>query len=326
MNNISVNHHTIPQFYLNNFAVKVKKGYNINVFNKNKIVKFHELVENVGFIKNFNTIETEETKTDIFEKMHNEVFETTFSVRYKNIIRKINNYNQREIFCYNCMSTEYYLNEESICVDYYDKADLSYLLAYFILRGRKIRYFEEGIYERVKDLLSDIYKSKGDIDIEEIETKINEHIGQKENVKFHQLISLFWGEELHELAEIIYKHIWVIAYNNTDSLLYTSDNGHALDHNTKLKSSIGYDTFGNIIIFPISSRIGILMFDSLMYNNQYNDMSFHNLDEEEIKKINECIIYDGIDEVYSQDGNWSILEEYYKKSKIPKGHKPYKID
>ena len=325
MNDISVNHHTIPQFYLNNFAVKVKKGYNIEVFNKNRMIKFQELVKNVGFIKNFNTVEIEESKTDIFEKMHNEVFEKFFSYRYQNIIRKINMYNQREYFCYNCMSLDYYRNEDSVCINYYDKADLSYLLAYFIFRGRKIRYVEEGLYEREKDILIDIYKSQGYKDINEIEKKINEHIGKKEEAKFNQLISLFGGEELHELADIIYKHIWVIAYNNTDSLLYTSDNGHALDYNTKTKSSIGYNTFGNIIVFPLSSRICILMFDERMYNNLYKDFSFHNLDKKEIKKINECIIYDGIDEIYSKDGNWSMLDEYYTKSKIPKGHKSYRI-
>lgn len=325
-NNMSVNHHTIPQFYLNNFANKVKNGYDINVFNKNREIKYKELVKNVGFVKRFNTIEMDGHKTDIFEKMHNEVFEKYFSIRYPNIIRKVDLFNQRDVYCYNCLSLEYYETEASICIDYCDKSVLSYLLAYFIFRGRKIRYVEEGIYNSEEKILTEIYKSRGFADDEEIEKMIIKNIGRKEDVKLNQLVSLFKGEELHTLAELLYRHVWIIAYNNTNELLYTSDNGHALDQHRTIKTPIGYNTYGNIIIFPLSSRICVIMLDKEMYCNQYNDLSFLNLELKQVKAINDRIAFDGIDEIYSKDGDWRTLDAYYERCKIPKGHKPYKID
>lgn len=324
-NKISVKHHTIPQFYLNSFATRKRNGYWINVYDKNLLKEKPNLVSNIGYIKNFNTIEINGKRTDIFEKMHNEVFEKRFSYEYTKIINKINQYNQRENNCFNCMSMEYYKSDASYCINYEDKIILSYLLAYFIYRGRKLRNVEELFRDKQELIFKDMYRAHGYTNIENIKLLIEKEIGKKESVKENQLISLFKGKALNELAEIIYNHIWVIGYNNTEELLYSSDNGHSLESYSDYNISVGYATYGNIILFPLTPKICVIMCDEKMFSNQIMDLTFMDLNNEQIKCINRSIVFDGIDEIYSKDGNWDTLRNYYKKFKIPKGHKPYGI-
>lgn len=324
--NISTKHHTIPQFYLNKFGNKENNNYRIYVYNKNKLLSYSNLVKNVGYIKDFNTVEIDDEKTDIFEILHNEIFEKSFSKNFTNIISKVERYNQIENHCYNCMSIDFYKSDDSVCINHEDKNFISYLLAYFIYRGRKIRNAEEELNKIIKKFQREIYIANGYDNKEEIDNKIDKQIGTKDDIKIGQLISLFKGEELNELAKILYNHYWIIAYNNTEKMLYTSDNGHSLGTALENQKSVGYDTFGNIIMFPINPRICIIMYDKKMFKNQVVDLSFMNLNNLQIKRINQEIIFDGIDEIYSKDGNWDDLKEYYKKSKIPKGHKPYGID
>ena len=325
INNISIKHHTIPQFYLNYFASRVPKGYYIYRYNKNLLEELPDLVSNVGFIKNFNTIEIEGKKTDMYEKMHNIVFEKKFALQYSRIINKIRLYNQRKNFCYNCLSINYYKSLEPYSIDYEDKITLSYLLAYFIYRSRKLRKFEEKIYDKQEYIIKDMYRVQGVSDMKEIDKNIKEIIGSKEDIKISQLQSLFKGNALNSIAKIIYNHIWVIAYNNTKELIYTSDNGHALETANKRATSVGYDTYGNIIIFPITPEVCVIMYDKIMFEEKISDLSFICLNKQQIKVINNSIVFDGIDEIYSKDGNWTHLKQYYKKSKIPKCHKPYGI-
>ena len=89
-NKLSVKHHCIPQFYLNRFGTKQKNGsHQIFVYNKNNNAFFKNSVSNIGYIKNYNTIEIDSEKTDEFEKLHNQVFERKYGcsstyARWKN--------------------------------------------------------------------------------------------------------------------------------------------------------------------------------------------------------------------------------------------------
>ena len=86
-NKVSVKHHYIPPFYLNRFVTKQKNGSNqIFVYNKNNNTFFKNSVSNIGYIKNYNTIDIDSGKTDEFEKLHNQVFERKYSKRLSKII------------------------------------------------------------------------------------------------------------------------------------------------------------------------------------------------------------------------------------------------
>ena len=117
----------------------------------------------------------------------------------------------------------------------------------------------------------------------------------------------------------------------TDNLFYTSDNAHALTTMWKEQPKywgVGYITPGNIVIFPLSPTICVIMYDSLyLMNKKMNiiDKNFVELYEKDVTAINDEMILNSIDQVYSKDGNWNNLDECYKINNIKKGHKPYKI-
>lgn len=55
------------------------------------------------------------------------------------------------------------------------------------------------------------------------------------------------------------------------------------------------------------------------------DRNYVYLDEELVRFINEEIVFSAVDEVYSIDGDWKHLKDFYKKEKLPIGHKPYSV-
>lgn len=167
--------------------------------------------------------------------------------------------------------------------------------------------------------------------INNIEESIRNEIGVIEGIKYAQLQATFNGEEIEKFARYFYKHIWNLGFNMTDNYFYTSDNVHALTTMWKEQPAwwgVGYTTTGNIVIFPLSPKICIIMYDPIYLDN--NNINIINIDyvklyDNEVKLINDEIIFSSIDEVYSIDGNWDNLDECYKINNIKKGHKPYEI-
>lgn len=91
---------------------------------------------------------------------------------------------------------------------------------------------------------------------------------------------------------------------------------------------VGYGSPGSLIIFPITPYICILMYDTLLLEKKKKfvvDRNYVYLDEELVRFINEEIVFSAVDEVYSIDGDWKHLKDFYKKEKLPIGHKPYSV-
>ena len=327
-NKISKKHHYIPQFFLKSFAIKEGKKYIINVFDKQNLNKFTNSVDNIGYIKNFHTIKVDGEDSDFIEKAHNEVYERKYSIRYKTILRKFENIRQ-DINVINCLSNQryidIYLNGQ---ISDSEKIFLSFLLAYFVLRGKKWREFGEESFKKIEELMRDTGKA---YKVDNIEENIRNEIGVIEGVKYAQLQAAFDGEGIEQFANYFYKHIWNIGFNMTDNYFYTSDNVHALTTMWKEQPAwlgVGYTTPGNTVIFPLSPKICIIMYDPIYLNN--NNINIINNDyvklyNKEVKMINDEIILSSIDQVYSIDGNWGNLDECYKINNIKKGHKPYEI-
>lgn len=87
----TVNQHIVPQVYLNNFGTKNHKSeYQIIVLSKRKRIKNRvDVVKNVGFIKNFYTIdgETDDEKT-VWETFYAQTIEPLYSYGVNNLIAK----------------------------------------------------------------------------------------------------------------------------------------------------------------------------------------------------------------------------------------------
>lgn len=330
MNNISSKHHFVPRFFLRNFSrLNDKNKYIINAFNKNNFKEYSVSIEKIAYIKNFHTFEIDGVENDIIEKAHNIFFEKNTAIKLNTIISKLNNF-INTFFAYNCINDIYlkdYLPNEHFNIE--DKMFISFLLAYFILRGKKLNSFGNYIYEQMKPRIEEMYNAHNVFDKTRIEDNLIENFGTETQRRLSQQKSIFTGEQLNELSTYLYMHTWSIGVNLTSELLYSSDNVHAMDTLNRVESiynNIGYCTYGNIVIFPISPRICIYMYDSdfLVQNNLlFEDLKINFLTTENVKYVNSLMLFDAVDELYSYDGNFNDLQEFCKKMNIEKGHKPY---
>jgi len=325
---LSKKHHFIPQFFLKSFAKQEGKKYIMNIFNKKDLKKFTNSIDNIAYIKNFHTVQIDGENTDVFEKAHNDIYERRFSAEYKNILKKIERV-RKDVRVLNCLSErrclEIYLEGQ---FTEYEKTFFSCLLAYFIVRGKKWREFSEKAYKKIEKHLREFGKA---YKINNIDENIKEQLGNFEGIKLSQLYETFKGDRVEQLASYFYKHTWNIGFNLTNDYFYTSDNVHALDSMCDELPEwwgVGYITPGNVIIFPISPQICIIMYDPL-YMQKKNitiiDKQYVNLYEKEVQIINNQMILSSIDQVFSIDGNWAHLDKCYKKYRISKRPKPYKI-
>lgn len=331
-NKPSENHHCIPQFYLNKFGIKQKNGtYSIFIFNKNNGNFFRNAVSNISFMKKYNTVKVGSKETDEFEVLHNKLFEQRYSKKLDKVICDIEMF-FKERKCINCFSNKKRIELEKIALFPVEhKYFLSILLAYFIKRSKRTRFFEEAAYDKMYDMMNQIYDAMK-LDRNKFEKNVYEEIGTREQLKVGNIISCFNWEEIEQFAKCLFYHTWNIGYNRSKHLFYTCDSAHALTTTWKEKPKwygVGYATPGSMIMFPLTPKICILMYDTLMIEkeNQFVlDRNYVYLDDELVKFINESIIFNAVDEVYSIDGSWKLLKDYYKDAKLPLGHKPYSIN
>ena len=244
---------------------------------------------------------------------------------YRFLLGKINNVIQ-DYKVVNCLSME---RKKEIFLNGYITEDekylLSFLLSYFIVRGKKWHYISREGYDRIELIMRDIARAHK---INDIDEKIEKQLGKKEELNLSQLEATFKGNERNILQEKFQNHVMIIGLNLTDINFYTSDNVHALTSLSKIPKTRGvdYSTPGNIIVFPISPKICILMYDAnLIENVLESDKSYIILDENTIKEINENMVLSAVDQVYSIDGNWRDLRDTYIKYDLKAGHKPFVV-
>ena len=119
----------------------------------------------------------------------------------------------------------------------------------------------------------------------------------------------------HLLNKIDDLELIIIQYNNEKQKLISSDNP-VIFYNPFNKRALGLVNAGLIIIFPISPKKLIVIFDSKMYS-KYKGKKIVNLNNEnEVKKLNTLQLIVAKDIVYFQDKNQSeIIKKQYKENK-----------
>lgn len=324
-NKIIRRHHFIPQFFLKSFSQRERRTEVINVFDKKSLKEFPRSIEDIGFIKDFHTVIIDGEKSDFFETAHNEIFEKRLVLFYRFLLRKINNVIQ-DYKVVNCLTME---RKKEIFLNGYITEDekylLSFLLSYFIVRGKKWHYVSKEGYGRIEMIMRDIARVHK---INDIDEKIEKQLGKKEELNLLQLEATFKGDERNALQEKFQNHVMLIGLNLTEVNFYTSDNVHALTSlcNIPRARGIGYSTPGNVIYFPISPKICVIMIDANIIENVFeSDKSYIILDENTIKLINENMVLSSVDQVYSIDGKWDDLRDTYIKYDLKAGHKPYVV-
>lgn len=124
--------------------------------------------------------------------------------------------------CVNCLSNnELEKLNDIVLLSVEHKYFLSIMLAYFIKRSKKTRYFEEAAYDKMYDMMNHVYDCMK-LDKNKFEENVLEELGSREHLKIGNIISCFQEDDIKELAKYFFYHTWNIGYNRSNHLIYTS--------------------------------------------------------------------------------------------------------
>lgn len=120
-----------------------------------------------------------------------------------------------------------------------------------------------------------------------------------------------------EMAETLCNHIWIIYVNKTDYPFYTSDNPVAtIPHKfDKYMSYGGFASEGVEIVFPISSKLLLAMYERETYKDRLQDRKYVVLSsKEQINYFNCQQVYHSYRCVFSGKDNFEIAEKICKEN------------
>lgn len=265
--------HYVPQCYLQNF---VSENGRIQVFDKVLLQERAQLTSEVAMENYFYDIDLtsllkqtneEKVKKDIMKMVGvsdwNEIqpifsdkkyieqrylcpIESVYSQLIREIINKSHNGNTWVL--QNCFA----LSQE-------EKDLMSVFIA---LQSIRTKAFRETIGETIEKLYqvlpSKLQKNKDFALPENVVIEAN-----KDFVKLQHSSMLLNPETILEFGEILNQHIWVMYVNQTDLPFYTSDTPvftipHKID---KYMSHSGYSSKGVEVVFPISPKLMIAMYE-----------------------------------------------------------------
>lgn len=284
---VTINQHYVPQFYLNRFSSKNKKGKNcVDVLDidLDKIL-LNQRVENVAFEKYFYDIDLEKYLKDVssIRRVLIKMFlKMKFGVKFKlvqyktlNVVENILADNESQIspifnkLIENAEKYSKWERENCYIISNQEKEDISIYLAIQYLRTPKTRHTFEEVNTVVKaELIRELhYRETGEIfKLEDLIEEIN-----SEDIKNQHLNTLF-TDDTKKMADAFKSHTWVFYKNTTNVNFITSDsqiNIKASKEET-LMSYGGINSPGVIILFPISKKIILVMYK--------NDLKMHKYD------------------------------------------------
>jgi hypothetical protein len=215
------NHHYVPKFILRNFLTDVQKEH-VSVYDKHTDKVFVTAIKNIMSERRFNELEYEDFVAS-FEPVASKI-EDSILPRYRSIVqhRRLDG------------SVE-------------EKADLSFLIAFQILRVKAIRDqftdLEEQLGEIVKDAGYTMNQVKGWEPLTEDTLKLM-HLG---NIQ----------EEIGELAQIISQKIMFLAQPPKNRTFYIGDNPVTLNNSvdTRPYGNLGLSVKGIEIYLPLSAEL-----------------------------------------------------------------------
>lgn len=292
--------HYVPRCYLKNFIGNNEK---INVFDKYKMESRSQRIMEVAMENYFYDIKIDDAmqlipqekqakaKEDIMtlfgvenwedinidkyvEKEFFAKLESVYDKVLESVIRKNANLNQWVI-------------ENCFCCSEIEKTLLSYFIAVQIIRTKTTRQTMGDTMEQLYQTLA--YKMQmndpDSLSKEEFAVSVD-----KEYVKLEHTNMILNEEIALHIAETLYDHIWVIYVNKTDTPFYTSDNPVAnIPHKFhKYMSYAGLKSEGIEIVFPISPKLLLAMYDKKMWSRYAKDRSYVTiLNKEDIEQYNQ---------------------------------------
>lgn len=319
--------HYVPQCYLRNFRI-TGEDYKINVFDKKKPeVRIFQNIEDVASERYFYDIKIDKILEELpeserdkliaqmgdqyefyknddkqhIEKFFSKIIEGNYSNVLKSIIEKAEGSNA---WCIkNCF-----------CMSQQEKEIMALFISLQFWRTKKQReMLKEGLTKISKTLLCKIYNVEyGDTDGKISEDDIETAIG-KESMKLQHAKFMFDKDRIKEFTQIFQNHLWVIYINRTKVPFWTSDSPIVLNNGTGIASK------GIEIIFPLSDKVALGMYDRKMYSEIFSeiftrdDRIYIELKKEEIVldynklQVSECYRC-----VYSSNSDFSVAEKMCK--------------
>ena len=321
--------HYVPRCYLKNF---VGENDRIQVFDKYKMqirpqkimdvamenyfydIKFDEL------IKKAESDESQNIKIDLMEivgtddwnqvlevldekHLEKEFFcniESVYSQLLQTLIEK--SYNGNEWVIENCF----------MCSEI-EKELMSLFVAIQVIRTKTFRDTLAETIEKTHQVLA--YKMQMN-DENALPKDAFEVEANKDFVKLQHSNMILNEEMTVHIAEILNNHIWVMYVNKTECPFFTSDNPVAnIPHKfDKYMSYGGLKSEGIEIVFPITPKLMLAMYDENTYKNLFVDRKFIALTStEEIDAYNRVQVINSNRCVFSSISNFEIAEQYCKK-------------
>ena len=292
-NRPTVNQHIVPQIYLKNFATKNSMSkYQIIVLSKRKKIKSRiDTINNVGYIKNFYTVdgETDEEKT-AWETFYAKTVEPLYSYGVNNLIAKT------------------ILSAKDEVIDKDEKLILSKIIVAQWLRVPN--FINKQVAKAECQLLR--FKRKLIHDFIEIDQPKNVNLmknWQPNSLMSKNFVLAIINDEdrLNKFASILTNKVWAIYYNpyyNTMPFI-TCDNP-IITYNTQNKSfNLDINGLGRqetTFFFTLSPQIAVQVF-SEVYSNYLNPIDGKRffLTEKDVNfifAINEAIYQNANREVY----------------------------
>lgn len=272
--------HYVPQFYLRNFALKKKKKYLINCFDKIAEKSFTSNVANIACESYFYD------KGD-FQPLEKEL--GTLETKSSKIIRKIVKSKDLNI-----------LNDS-------ERKVLSEFIATQDIRTR------ESIKDLENSVKAELLKREVNISPEEAKKIIEESYDENLTKDVHRM--MLSKESISQFVEPISKMIWILYLNQTEIPFWISD--HPVNRYNHFDLSpygnMGLLSPGINIYFPITPKISLFLADPKVFDKHLSDNTTDILsDVENIIFQNHLQAIHSYKHVLSNNEDFSLLKEMVK--------------
>ena len=325
--------HFVPRCYLEYFENDNKR---IHVFNKKTMDTRCQKKEEIAHENYFYDVDYEKNisgvSPDKKERLKKDLKEITGIDDWDTIVATILNPKHIEKDFLGRIESEYSPLLKKIITKSYDgnqwvidncapfseveKAHLAFFMAIQIIRTKTFRDTVNQTVEKTMQTL--LYKQQMDnenaLPKEYFDVQAN-----KDYIKLQHLSMLLDEESTLHIADTLLKHIWVMYVNKTDNPFYTSDTPiisipHKKD---KFMTYSGLNSEGIEIVFPISPKLLIALYDTKWHSLVHQDRTFEILNhKEQVDYYNQNQVAHCFRCIFSKRDNFDLAKDLCKKYPI----------
>lgn len=320
--------HYVPRCYLKNFIFENDR---IKVFDKFKMQEREQRIMDVAMENYFYDIKIDEIIQKIEpckqEKIKADLIELLEVNKWEDVVEQVDEKHLEKEFFSQIESVysellQIFIDKSYEGNDWVMKKCLACseiektLMAFFIaIQTIRTKSFRDNLRDTIsKTYQALVYKSQmNDVDAlpkEAFECDVNPDF-----VKL-QHSSMILNEEMSfEIAETLCNHIWVMYVNKTKYPFYTSDNPIAtIPHkHDEYMSYGGLKSEGIEIVFPISSKLLLAMYEKTSYDKLFSDRQFYVLtSKDQIDYFNCVQVYHSYRCIFSGKSNFELAKEMCK--------------